>query len=106
MTIEEQAERIWPILILCARHQQILSYSTLERLTGVHRHLQANALGKIYAFCKKHHYPPLTAIVVNEGEGIPGHLYTPEIGHFEDQCRAFVFDWFKLDRPAASNFGH
>ena len=104
MTLAEQAERIWPILVLCARHQQILSYSMLERLTGIHRQLQAHPLGRIYAFCERKEYPPLTAIVVNEGDGVPGDLYVPKKGPFEDQCRVFVFDWLKLETPSTNDF--
>jgi hypothetical protein len=104
MTLEEQAGRLWPILVLAARHQQILSYSMLERLTGIRRDRQARPLGRIARFCEDRKYPPLTAVVVNERDGVPGHGYPVRKNVFRDQCRVFVFDWLKFDHPADGDF--
>jgi len=76
MKLEEQASRLWPILVMAARCQEILSYSTIERLTGIRRDRQAHALGRIARYCKDQNYPPLTALVVNERDGVPGFTKT------------------------------
>ncbi len=104
MTLAEQAEKIWPILIIYAKQQELLSYTTLAYLTGIPAHLQAKPLGRVLRYCLNQKYPPLTALVVNLAEGIPGELY-PGNDPYKEQCQVFVFDWFKFDRiPTSTDF--
>ena len=51
MTNEQRSVQLWAVLALAARNQQILSYSTVERLIGVPQYGLAPILGAIYAYC-------------------------------------------------------
>jgi hypothetical protein len=43
----------------------------MERITGLHRNLQAPILGRIENYCKRKDLPHLTSILVNEEDGVP-----------------------------------
>jgi hypothetical protein len=113
---EQSALHIWSVLVLAARNQQILRYYRMERITGLHRNLQAPILGRIENYCKRKDLPHLTSILVNEEDGVPGYLYPgfrgadakvkPEIylELFREQSRVFIFDWLKNDAPSVDDF--
>jgi hypothetical protein len=106
MTRNEQATQVWPILVLSARNQQILSYSTIGRLIKAMPVSMGKILDPIQKYCEHHKLPPLTAIAVNEATGLPGEGFTAakieEI--FEAQARVFVFNWFNQETPSPEDF--
>lgn len=102
MTAHERAAQLWPLLVFAARTQQILSYSMVEKMTGIPRPAVGGFLGPIQDYCKHNDLPPLTALVVNEEQGLPGEGFVgadlKDI--FKAQARVFVFDWFKNRPPS------
>jgi hypothetical protein len=112
MTAEqERAAQFWAILVIAARGQMVLSYRMLERMTGLPAFAQAPVLKRIENYCEKSNFPRLTAIVVSQRTGVPGHLFPgfsaeqkdpeatadPDGQHAiraqREQSRAFVCDW-------------
>ena len=99
MTNHERAAEIWAILVLAARHQELISYKTLERMTGHPRNYFSGALGLIQEHCKRKKLPPLTALVVLESTGLPGSGFNAANRRLLAQARVFVFDWLEIDNP-------
>jgi hypothetical protein len=121
MTIDQRAAQVWQILVIAAHNQQIVSYTMLEKETGVPPQGFANILDKIERYCDDKGFPHLTGVVVSQATGIPGHLYPgyepgekdPELMDqpgphalrvIKDQSRAFVFDWTKHVPPSEHDF--
>ena len=111
MNYEQRAAQIWSVLVLAARNQQVLSYLQMESMTGLPKHLMAPILGKIERYCDIKHLPKLTAILVNEKDGVPGYLYPGYaddrnpgdemyVQLFKEQSRVFIFDWLKGGAPS------
>jgi hypothetical protein len=111
MTEQERAAQFWSILVIAARDQKVLSYRLLERMTGLPAFAQANTLGRLERYCDNNGFPHLTAIVVSQRYGVPGHLFPgfsaeqkdpeevsdPDGPHavraVREQSRVFVYDW-------------
>jgi putative restriction endonuclease len=107
MTQADQAVLLWPMLALAARTQQILSYAAVEGFTGIARHGLNHALGLIHDYCKRHSFPPLNVIVVNQETGLPGEGFPETMTPMEikvEQGRVFVFDWSGHDKPRSQDF--
>ena len=98
MKKHERAAQLWSLLVLAARNQQILSYSMVERLTGLDKRGIGKILGPIQSYCQRSNFPPLTILIVKEGTGFPGDGFTQAAEGAK--ARVFVFDWFK--HPASS----
>lgn len=107
MTNEQRALQFWSVLVLAARSQQLLSYKSMEKLTGIPKQGVGRVLAPIQAYCKRNKLPPLTALVINEDEGLPGLGFTgaTEGNVFAAQSRVFVFDWFAEKVPTPDEFG-
>jgi hypothetical protein len=101
MKDDERAAQLWSLLVLAARNQQILSYSMVEKLTGLPRQSIGRRLSSIQRYCLDEDLPPLTSLVVNEDEGVPGEGFVgAKIDKiFRAQARVFVFDWFNVKIP-------
>ncbi len=101
MTLEQRAQQFWSLLVFAAKEQEVVSYSTLAQMTGFPR-TSGNVLYHIYCYCKQHHLPPLTAIVIDPSTGRPDDDCP---GDFKDlagqQSRVFLHDW--LNHPAPSD---
>jgi hypothetical protein len=96
----ERSLQLWPLLIFAARNQKILSYKVIEQLTGIPRQGIGSFLGPIQDYCKRRNLPPLTAVVVNELTGLPGHGFTESRSNvLAEQSRVFVFDWLAQGAP-------
>jgi hypothetical protein len=52
----QRAVQLWPLLVLAAQHQLLLSYSTVEHLTGIPRVGLGKMLGTITHYCQKHNF--------------------------------------------------
>ena len=104
MNKHQRAAQLWSLLILAAQTQRVLSYRGIESMTGIARQGVGDFLGPIQDYCKRNDFPPLTALVINEGTGMPGVGFTgaPETDVFKAQARCFVFDWTGPGRQAPS----
>lgn len=75
----QRAVQLWPLLVFAARHQLLISYSTVEHLTGIPRVGVGGMLGIITRYCQKHELPWLTFIVIKEENGQPGEGRAPQV---------------------------
>jgi hypothetical protein len=103
MTEFQRSVQLWSVLAYAAKMQQVLSYETLAKLTGMAPIGQARPLGNIWFYCKQNDLPSLTSIVVNQRTGNP----PDDIGG-EDlsttQRRVFIFDWLSHHIPSVQDF--
>jgi len=99
MKLSERAWQTWPLLTFAAQHRQVLTYEVVARHTGMHPPGIGSVLEQIQSYCLLGKLPPLSAIVVNKGTGLPsaGFIATT------DAPRAFVevfeFDWLSIPCP-------
>jgi hypothetical protein len=105
LTNPQRAAQLWSLLVLAARTQQILSYTTVERLTGLPKFALGPVLGRVAWYCKRHDLPPLATIVVNEADGIPGYLQREDgTALLRHRSRVFVYDWLGKQTPSEEDF--
>jgi len=112
MRESQRAAQLWSLLVLAARNQQILTYSTVHNLTGIATVGVGGCLGPIIHYCRDHKLPWLTVLVVNEETGLPGDAfmeaakkeYGDKLDIFVLQSRVFAYDWFKTEIPSPSDF--
>lgn len=104
MTKQDRAAQFWAVLVFAAKNQKIVSYDTMERLTGIPRQAVGQFLGPIQEYCKQNKLPPLTSLVVNEKDGLPSEGFTEATDIFGAQARVFVFDWMSRKAPAPEDF--
>jgi hypothetical protein len=71
MTKYERAQQLWSILVLAARNRQVLTYKLIEQATGLVRPSIGQMLSPIQNFCLNRQKPPLTILVVNDGNELP-----------------------------------
>jgi hypothetical protein len=108
----QRAAQLWSLLVFAAQHQILLSYSTVEHLTGIPKAGVGKMLGTITHYCRKHDLPWLTFIVINEKDGQPGEgplpgarrKYGDDLNLHTMQSRVFVYDWFKQPAPKTDDF--
>ena len=99
-----RAAQLWSILVLSARHQKLISYKTIECLTGITRACLGPFLAPIQQYCIDQDLPPLTVIVVEEATGRPAYGFTAAKKILSAQNRVFVFDWFSHEVPSPEDF--
>jgi hypothetical protein len=112
MTEPQRAMQLWSVLLLAARTQQILSYSTVHQLTGMATVGLGGVLGPVIRYCRGHKLPWLTVLVVNEETGLPGEAFMDaarkEYGDKLDipamQSRVFAYDWSRVAMPSIEDF--
>jgi hypothetical protein len=107
MKTEERAVQLWSVLVLAARNQQLLSYGTVEQITGIAQPGIGKMLSPIQRYCKNNRLPRLTSIVITETTGLPGEKFTEDSGPgdiFADQAKVFVYDWFTRKAPTSEDF--
>jgi len=106
----QQAMLIWPVLLLAAQMQRVLTYGELEGFTGIEAIGQGKALGMIHDWCKHKHYPILNSIVVEghgAGVGFPGPGFPEQWTleqHLAERARVFAFNWSTKDKPRSEDF--
>jgi len=107
MTKYQRAAQFWSLLVLAARTQQLLSYKSVEKMTGIPQQGQAGYLGLIQRYCERQDIPRLNVLVINE-KGLPGlgfhGNFEDQVEIFRQQASVFVFDWFKIDPPTPEQF--
>jgi hypothetical protein len=108
MNLSDEAVLLWPLLLLAARNQQILSYAEVEGLTGIIAVSLGKPLGLIDAYCQRNGFPRLNVLVVSRDEGLPGKaLPKPKLNAQKvmiEQSKAFVFDWHAKPKPRRADF--
>lgn len=101
MTACERAERIWPILVLCASRRETLTYDLLGKLVGVSAQRLAAPLEPIQAYCVLQTLPPLTAIVVDRTTGAPLDDFIAPADVPRAQAEVYAQDWLGVEPPRA-----
>ena len=105
MTNSERSVQFWSVLVVAAKAQQVLSYDTLEKITGIPRFGQSKPLGNIYSYCEQNGLPPLTSIVLEQRTGKPADpAFAPPFELAAEHRRVFIFDWVKHGCPKAEQF--
>ncbi|MBA3342840.1 MAG: hypothetical protein H0W30_04520 [Gemmatimonadaceae bacterium] len=100
MKLSERAWQAWPVLALAAGNRQIITYEILAKLTGMHAAGLGSVLEQIQSYCLLNDLPPLTALVVNKGTGLPseGFVATKNVPRaFAD---VFEHDWLSTPCPS------
>ena len=106
MTQKERAVQIWPLLVWVAKSQQLITYGDIAKMTGMLAvGVGPQPLKVIKNYCERKDYPPLTAVVVNDKTGVPGHGLglSPEAS-----CKAlrkvFKYPYIKKGAPNKEDF--
>jgi hypothetical protein len=102
-----RTSQIWSILVLAARHQHIITYGEIEKLTGLNRRNLRPYLDSIDNYCRRMKYPPLWSIVVKKMTRLPasgGMSKGEECKILSTQQRVFAFNWFSRRCPALEEF--
>lgn len=68
----ERAFRAWPVLVDRASKKTTITYGELAKKLGIHHRAVRYVLGVIQQYCLDEHLPPLTILIVNQLEGVPG----------------------------------
>jgi hypothetical protein len=101
----QRAAQFWAVLVLAARTQQVLSYTMMEKMTGIPQFAQASILGNIYHYCKQNDLPLLPSLVIQEKTGRPA---SDDLYNEDDirsiQARVFVYDWLSHGVPKVEDF--
>jgi len=100
MTKYERASQLWPLLVMAAKNNQVLTYDLVSKCTGIPRPAIGKFLEPIQAYCIKKEIPPLTSLVVSEKTGLPGVGFIGAqdvpLAHIE----VFNFDWLDWGCPS------
>jgi hypothetical protein len=102
-----RATQVWSVLVFAARHQEIITYATIEKLTGLHRTNVGPYLTLIHHYCAKKNHPLLWSIAVNEKTGFPGKVGMEDRSKLKILCsqrNVFAFNWFSHDCPHPDDF--
>jgi putative restriction endonuclease len=97
----ERAFRAWKILTKRAAEQTPITYGDLASALGIHHRAVRYVLGPIQDYCMGEHLPPLTILVVNQSEGVPGSGF---IAWDADDIatgirQVYTFNWMAIENP-------
>ena len=101
MTKREKIERVYSVLVECARNRQLISYSSLSERVGfgIARTMRFQ-LEPIYDICTARGLPGLTSLAVRKDTTRQGVGYVPVVGSVkQDQESAYAFDWSAVSIP-------
>jgi hypothetical protein len=104
MKVADRAVQIWPVLVLAARNNQILTYDILGELIGVPRRGLGQLLEPIQSYCLLHKLPPLSALVVSSQTGMPSAGFIAAQDVPAAQMQIFSFNWSRHPCPMAEKF--
>lgn len=107
LTAPERAARVWQMLVLAARNQQLLSHARVSSFTGIPQEELAEALERIHRYCKSNHYPLLNCLVVDRATGLPGDEFPEKLDRLAmkvEQAKVFDFDWRPQEKLEAYDF--
>jgi len=100
VTREERAQQLWSILVFAARWRQILTYELVGKACGLPPPSLGDFLRPIQQLCTERAIPPLTSIVVNKSDGLPGDGFIAAKDIPRAQLSVFEHDWFGEDAPS------
>jgi hypothetical protein len=100
MKLSERAWQAWPILAYAAGNRQIITYESLGKLTGMHAAGLGSVLEHIQSYCLLKSLPPLTAIVVNKGTGLPSEGFIAATNVPRAFMNVFEHDWLSTECPS------
>ncbi len=105
MTLCQQSNQIWSLLICAARERKIYRYGDIATILGFQgAGTMGQFLGPIIKLCKDRGWPPLMVLVVNQGTGLPGESLTTFENVNGDREAVFNFDLFSIEPPQVSDF--
>ena len=104
MTDPQRALQFWSVLVFAAKEQKVLSFATLEQMTGMVRMGAGRPLGYIYYYCKRRNLPLLNALAISQETGKPGPPSEEYVDLPAEQARVFVFDWLARGVPSIQDF--
>lgn len=99
MNLSERAWQTWPVLSLAAGNRQILTYEIVSKLTGMHTPGLGGVLEQIQSYCLVHNLPPLSALVVNKGTGLPSEGFVATTDVPRAFIEVFEHDWLATPCP-------
>jgi hypothetical protein len=95
----ERAAQLWAILVLAARHRQVLSYELVARAIGVPRTAIGRLLWPVQSYCLEEELPPLSVLVVSDQTGMPGTGFIAAQDIPAAQVRVFQHPWLESQAP-------
>lgn len=97
----ERAYRAWPVLTAAARRGNTITYGELATALGIHHRAVRYVLGVVQDYCLREKLPPLTILIVNQGEGVPGAGFIAwDVDDLQaGMSRVFHYNWEQLDNP-------
>ncbi len=101
MTREQRAQQLWSLLVLAARHRQILSYEMVGQACGVPPPSLGDFLRPIQQYCTENQLPPLTSIMVGKNTGLPGDGFIAAEDVPRAQVLTFSRNWLEERAPSA-----
>ncbi len=101
MNRSERASQIWAVLAWAATHRQSITYAQLAKLIGVPTAGLGQLLEPVQSYCITQQLPPLTAIVVQQGSGLPGSGFTGATAEQYAQAiaKVFSYNWLEHGNP-------
>ena len=100
MKIPERAWQTWPLLALAAGNRQIIMCGIVSKLTGMHAAGLGAVLEQVQSYCLVNNLPPLTALVVNKGSGLPSEGFVAATGVPRAFIEVFQHDWLATPSPS------
>ena len=99
MKLSERAWQVWPLLTFAATHRQLITYEILGKHTGMHAAGFGPILEHIQSYCLEHGLPPLTALVVSKGTGLPSEGFVAASNVPRAFIEVFDHDWTTVSCP-------
>ncbi|HKV92381.1 MAG TPA: hypothetical protein VJW20_07520 [Candidatus Angelobacter sp.] len=103
MTRHERAAQVWSLLVYAARVQEILSYTAIEKMTGIPRRALGGILRPIQRYCEHRKIPLLNVIAVSQKDGLPGDGFhgnrKDPASIFQEQAKVFLHNWDNPPSP-------
>lgn len=87
------------MLAFAATHRQLLTYEILGKLIGMHAAGLGGVLEQIQSYCLVNALPPLSAIVVNKGTGLPSPGFVAATNLPRAWAEIFLYDWMATGCP-------
>jgi hypothetical protein len=97
--LSERAWQAWSLLAFAAGNRQIITYEMLGKLTGMHAAGLGSVLEHVQSYCLVNNLPPLTAIVVNKGTGLPSLGFVAATNVPRAFVEVFEHDWLATPCP-------
>ena len=100
MNNRQRAIQFWSLLVLAARTNTVLSYGMVEKMTGLPKRVQGDALGYILYYCIKNNLPLLSSLDVSQDDGQPSFEIYKHVDIEAEHRRCFVYDWLEHGVPS------